>query len=140
MGEAGTAGCVELAKHINDGYICDMAGAGTLQTLVAGVIGEVSRFFDDLCENERQQREFEIWRGEMAAMVRATQNTDYICEENLVVLTNWRMAVSERWERVSQELREGQREHYNTLQVNMDSIIARMQFKILLGKLAELGA
>ena len=38
-----------------------------------------------------------------------------------------------------QELRDHQREHYNTLQVKMDSIIARMQFKILLGKLAELG-
>ena len=133
------AGCVELAKHINDVYICDMAGAGTLQTLVARVIGKVSRFFDDLCENEKQQKEFETWKQEMAAMVRATQHTHYICEENLVVLTNWRMAVSERWERVSQELREGRRAHYNTLQVNMDSIIARMQFKILLGKLAELG-
>ena len=87
-GEAGTAGCGELAKHINDGYICDMAGAGTLQTLVAGVIDEVSRFFYDLCEDDKQQKEFEAWKQEMAAMMRQTEYTNYICEENLAVLMN----------------------------------------------------
>ena len=124
---------------INDEWICDMAEGNTLERLVSDVVRQVRRFFDDLCENEEHMHKFEPWKQEMTQMMGETMMANYICEDNLVILMNWRMAVSEHWEKVSNELRVSQREHYNTLQVKMDSIIARIQLKILLGKLAELG-
>ena len=116
-----------------------MAEGNTLEMLVSGVVHTVRRFFDDLCENEEQIDKFGPWKRESTQIMGATETSNYICEDNLVILMNWRMAVSEHWEEVSDALRVSQREHYNTLQVKMDSIIARIQLKILLGKLAELG-
>ena len=115
-----------------------MAKPKTLETLVCDVVRNVRHFFEYLCEDE-QAHKFEPWKQEMTQMMEETKTPNYICEDNLVILMNWRMAVSEHWEKVSGELRLSQREHYNTLQVKMDSIIARIQLKILLGKLAELG-
>ena len=124
---------------INDEWICDMAEPKTLETLVSDVVRKVTRFFDDLCENEEHINEFDPWKREMTQMMEETKTPNYICEDNLVILMNWRIAVSEHWEGVRDALRVSQREHYNTLQVKMDSIIARIQLKILLGKLAEVG-
>ena len=116
-----------------------MAEPQTLAVCVCDVIGKVRRLFEDLVDGPAKNAEYQPWAKEMTAMMRATTHDNYICEGNLVALMNWRMAVSEHWEKVSDAFRAHQREHYNTLQVKMDSIIARMQFKILMDKLAEMG-
>ena len=110
----------------------------TLETLVAGVIRSVKSLFLDFVGGPEEGASYDLWAAEMDAMIRATTQTNYICEEILVIFMNWRITVSERWESVRQDFRDYQREHYNTLQVKLDSIIARMQFKILLLKLADL--
>jgi hypothetical protein len=110
----------------------------TLEACVSEVIGKVKRLFLDLVDGPEKDAEYQPWATEMTAMMRATTESNYICEDNLVVLMNWRMTVSEHWEKVSDAFRAHEREHYNTLQVKMDSIIDRIQFKILMDKLGEL--
>ncbi len=128
----------ERASDINDVGIRDMAEPNTLEACVSDVIRRVRLLFENFCENQEDINKFAPWAKEMTVMMRATTHTDYVCEYNLVVLMNWRMAVSEHWEKVRDAFRTHEREHYNTLQVKMDSIIPRMQFKILLDKLGEL--
>ena len=71
-------------------------------------------------------------------MRKQTRSADYICENNLVILMNWWVEVTEHWKNVNTSVTEKEGDEYNTLQMMMDNIIIRMRLKILLNKMQDL--
>jgi len=126
--------------EIGAGQIQRGAVGSGLAVQVSRLIKAVIGLFENVCENEKDQKEYESWKGEMTGMEQETLTPNYICEINLVKLMNLRMVVSERWVDVRMGLKnQDTRDRYVVIQVKMEVIIARIQLEILLVRLKDMG-
>ena len=110
----------------------------TLPELIHSVVLEVSDFVQEACNIQADLKNFEPWKKKMKEMMHNTRLPNYICEDNLVVLMNWQLDISKLWTDLLTSFRSEKRDEYNNLQMQMHSIISRMQLKILLQRLKRL--
>ena len=78
------------------------------------------------------------WEIKIREMRQSTMQGNYVCEENLVVLMNLQIDFSILWTNMLQSFRSEQIDTYNNLQMQIKSMISRMQLKILLQRMDHL--
>jgi len=78
------------------------------------------------------------WEIKIREMRQSTMQGNYVCEENLVVLMNLQIDFSILWTNMLQAFRSEQIDTYNNLQMQIKSMISRMQLKILLQRMDHL--
>ena len=104
--------------------------------LINQVIDKVQQFFEG--NRTQEYKKYDLWYQGMTGMGRQTERLEYICEENLEILMQWRCDVSLHWQELPESVKSMKRDEYNTLQLMIEGIISRMQMKVLLKKMEAL--
>jgi hypothetical protein len=110
----------------------------TLPELIYKVLLDVQNFIEVACRLKEDRKDFETWGTQIREMRQSTENPNYVCEENLVLLMNLQIDFSNLWSNMLLSFRSGQIDNYNHLQMKMQNIISRMQLKILLQRMENL--
>jgi hypothetical protein len=110
----------------------------TLPELIYNMMGEILHFVEMACCLKNNPQNFTPWSTKIRAIRLSTQNTNYVCEENLEVLMNFQLELSELWRIMQESFRTEQIYNYNNLQIQIKSMISRMQLKILLHRMEHL--
>jgi len=114
------------------------ASIQTLEQLICDVLRQVKDFVEEACCIEADPKDFQPWNANIREMMQSTRNPSYICEENLEVLMNFQISFTKLWTDLQTTFREREMDRYNNFQMQMNSIISRMQLKILLQHLERL--
>ncbi len=110
----------------------------TLPGLVAEVLLEVRDFVETACDEQEHQIDFAFWQRRLGAMRHSTTLAAYVCEENLVFLMDLQIHLGKLWtHKTVESFRSAHMPEYSNLQLELNSIISRMQWAILLQRIKK---
>jgi hypothetical protein len=128
------AGNTTHVWHIKHG--CGGGMEATLPGLVAEVLLEVRDFVETACDVPELQNYYTLWEKKWQTIRRSTEQQGYVCEENLVVLMDFQIQISQLWtHRQTESFRSAHMPQYSNLQLELNSLISRMQWAILLQRM-----
>jgi hypothetical protein len=109
----------------------------TLPELVADVLLEVLHFVETACGVQGDPKDFAPWQNRLGAMRHHTTLAAYVCEDNLVALMNLQILFGKLWTNMLPSFISERMLEYSNLQLELNSIISRMQWAILLQRIKK---
>jgi hypothetical protein len=121
--------------HIKHG--CRGGMEATLPGLVARVLVEVRDFVETACAVREDPKDFAPWERRLGAIRYSTTLAGYVSEDNLVFLMDLQILFGKLWTNMLESFRSAHMPKYSNLQLELNSLISRMQWAILLQRIKK---